>query len=214
MIDYNSRRWKYISEYQECENIVNELETISRDRQFIFLASCAERMLLNYYLVEEQPGWGDKKFLIEGMSCIWQVTQKHQFKNEYVARLAENVMECVSDADEYQASLYYVVGEAPAICIMLLLKSINLSENFFDFALDFYSTLLSSLVDYIQLELDMDAEVEMVVDHECFQREILKQREEQDLLSSNSILNDEIIDRLRSSSQNSLFQLKMIAGLS
>ena len=214
MVDYDAFRWEYISTYEECRNIANELKVVSRERQLAFLASCVERMLLNYYLVEEQPGWGDKIILIKGMSCIWNVLQKHQYKNDYVARLSENVIECVSDADEYQASFYHVVGEAPAIGIMLLLKNVNSSEDLFDVALEIFSTLLNSLIDYIELEIDIDAKIEPIVNHECFKREMLKQREDLALLSSNSILTDRIIDRLRSSSQDLVFQFRMISGLS
>ena len=78
MVDYDAFRWEYISDYEECRNIANALKVVSRKRQFVFLASCVERMLLNYYLLEEQPGWGDKNILVEGISCIWHVIKKHQ----------------------------------------------------------------------------------------------------------------------------------------
>ncbi|PSB55982.1 DUF416 family protein [Chamaesiphon polymorphus] len=209
---------RYISNFEQFPPIIQRLEVLPRQHQLAFLACCVERMLLNYYLVEGLPGWGEKNILKNAMSQIWKIVRGERLDPKYLNCLKEDVLECDSDPDDYYPiSEYFVDDEhndyckycvvgTSSICGIACLLDFSLSDKIEDM-LDVFSTMLGALEDYVTIEQNTkyesrEDEMKIISAHPAIQLEAEQQQSDLENLEKNPVLNSDLIEKLRLNARN------------
>jgi len=200
--------------FNQLDVLEKELEALPLLHQVAFATACCERLLPKYNIFSREAGWGDSYFLRTALDEVWQILEGKpvdETKLRQILSDCDDSDKISPDADDCHSSKYVAEAQrtAGAICYTLelcleptlqrvVLVARQVTETLFEF-LDWKFQEASDSWDAKSFKEQM----EVIANHPFTVREIAKQNEDLQRLKQRSTLDQEFLQWLRISSNNS-----------
>ena len=197
-------------------NLEQTLKSMTDLHKLAFMASTIERLLPIYIFFSEQVKWGNPDCLRNALDTIWEIVGGKQIDASKISQLLECTEAAIHDGDRFGGGCCFEAQEAAisiigTLEILLKIKNSQKSKLFISQELtrvvQHVENILFSFIDYLEYSKNpnswtkksLDDRASEIKSHFLMIREITKQSEDLQRLTTIKFIDLHFIDSLRGS---------------
>jgi uncharacterized protein YjaG (DUF416 family) len=174
-----------------------KIDPLSLNHRILFALSCCERLLPNYLIFYKHHSWGEPKVLRYALDRVWSVLNGDEIVEE-IENLIQKCDEVTPDTEDFD-SIFVSPALDAASSVMLILEFVK--NHSVEKVLEIASLSRDTVDMYIQELENMDSNdpnlEEKILGHHFMQRELVRQREDLELLRKAEVINEDVIIDLK-----------------